>query len=121
MKKILYLMIGLMVAACAGERGERETLRRAEALLDDSPDEALAVLDRAADSTAAYSRADRMRYLLLRTQALYQESKPLDTITYMDDVLAYYRHHGNRKDRTQALYMMASIYRDRHNLSLIHI
>lgn len=115
MKKILYLMIGLMVAACAGERGERETLRRAEALLDGSPDEALAVLDRAADSTAAYSRADRMRYLLLRTQALYQESKPLDTITYMDDVLAYYRHHGNRKDRTQALYMMASIYRDRHN------
>ena len=129
MKQLLYLIIiYIVVAACSGQHEANGTLDRAAALLDNRPDTsvadaqldsrprmALTLLDSLASHTAQFPRAMRMRYLLLRAQALNKAYLPIDTIGYMNEVLDYYRTHGSQDEHAQALYMMGSIYRDRHN------
>ena len=58
---------------------------------------------------------DRMRYLLLRTQAMNKAFIMLDTIKYMDEVVCYYERHGTNADRVQAYYMQGSVCRDKHD------
>lgn len=129
MKQLLYLIIiYIVVAACSGQHEANSTLDRVATLLDNRPDTsvadaqldsrprmALTLLDSLAPYTAQFPRAMRMRYLLLRAQALNKAYLPIDTIGYMNEVLDYYRTHGSQDERAQALYMMGSIYRDRHN------
>lgn len=129
MKQLLYLIIiHIVVAACSGQHETNSTLNRVATLLDNRPDTsvtdaqldsrprmALTLLDSLAPHTAQFPRAMRMRYLLLRAQALNKAYLPIDTIGYMNEVLDYYRTHGSQDEHAQALYMMGSIYRDRHN------
>ena len=59
-----------------------------------------------------------MRYLLLQAEAMNKAYLPLDSITYIDEVLDYYLSHGNRDERMRACYLMGSVWRDRGNSPL---
>lgn len=118
MKRLLY-WVGLLIGitACVNPKGE-EVLAEAERLVQASPDSALLVLEQAKKEAATYSRRNRMRYLLLRAEAMNKAYFPLDSITYMDEVLDYYLSHGNRDERMRACYLMGSVWRDRRNSPL---
>ena len=109
------LLIG--ITACVNPKGE-EVLAEAERLVQASPDSALLVLEQAEKETATYPHRNRMRYLLLRAEAMNKAYLPLDSITYMDEVLDYYLSHGNRDERMRACYLMGSVWRDRRNSPL---
>ena len=109
------LLIG--ITACVNPKG-KEVLAEAERLIRTSSDSALLVLEQAKKEAATYSRRNRMRYLLLRAEAMNKAYLPLDSITYMDEVLDYYLSHGNRDERMRACYLMGSIWRDRRNSPL---
>ena len=118
MKKLLYWAIWLIgITACVNPKG-KEVLAEAERLVQASPDSALLVLEQAEKETATYPHRNRMRYLLLRAEAMNKAYLPLDSITYMDEVLDYYLSHGNRDERMRACYLMGSVWRDRGNSSL---
>ena len=118
MKKLLYWAIWLIgITACVNPKG-KEVLAEAERLMQASPDSALLVLEQAKKEAATYSRRNRMRYLLLRAEAMNKAYFPLDSITYMDEVLDYYLSHGNRDERMRACYLMGSVWRDRRNSPL---
>lgn len=118
MKKLLYWAIWLIgITACVNPKG-KEVLAEAERLMQASPDSALLVLEQAKKEAATYSRRNRMRYLLLRAEAMNKAYLPLDSITYMDEVLDYYLSHGNRDERMRACYLMGSVWRDRGNSPL---
>lgn len=106
------LLIG--ITACVNPKGE-EVLAEAERLVQASPDSALLVLEQAEKETATYPHRNRMRYLLLQAEAMNKAYFPLDSITYMDEVLDYYLSHGNRDERMRACYLMGSVWRDRRN------
>ena len=118
MKRLLY-WVGLLIgiSACVNPKGE-EVLAEAERLIRTSSDSALLVLEQAKKEAATYSRRNRMRYLLLRAEAMNKAYFPLDSITYMDEVLDYYLSHGNRDERMRACYLMGSVWRDRRNSPL---
>ena len=118
MKRLLY-WVGLLIgiSACVNPKGE-EVLAEAERLVQASPDSALLVLEQAEKETATYPHRNRMRYLLLRAEAMNKAYFPLDSITYMDEVLDYYLSHGNRDERMRACYLMGSVWRDRRNSPL---
>ena len=109
------LLIG--ITACVNPKGE-EVLAEAERLVQASPDSALLVLEQAEKETATYPHRNRMRYLLLQAEAMNKAYFPLDSITYMDEVLDYYLSHGNRDERMRACYLMGSVWRDRRNSPL---
>ena len=70
MKKLLYWAIWLIgITACVNPKG-KEVLAEAERLMQASPDSALLVLEQAKKEAATYSRRNRMRYLLLRAEAM---------------------------------------------------
>lgn len=118
MKKLLYWAIWLIgITACVNPKG-KEVLAEAERLVQASPDSALLVLEQAEKETATYPHRNRMRYLLLRAEAMNKAYLPLDSITYMDEVLDYYLSHGNRDERMRACYLMGSVWRDRGNSPL---
>ena len=118
MKKLLYWAIWLIgITACVNPKG-KEVLAEAERLVQASPDSALLVLEQAEKETATYPHRNRMRYLLLRAEAMNKAYFPLDSITYMDEVLDYYLSHGNRDERMRACYLMGSVWRDRRNSPL---
>ena len=118
MKKLLYWAIWLIgITACVNPKSE-EVLAEAERLVRTSPDSALLVLEQAEKEATTYLRRNRMRYLLLRVEAMNKAYLPLDSITYMDEVLDYYLSHGNRDERMRACYLMGSVWRDRGNSPL---
>lgn len=118
MKRLLY-WVGLLIGitACVNPKG-KEVLAEAERLVQASPDSALLVLEQAEKETATYPHRNRMRYLLLQAEAMNKAYFPLDSITYMDEVLDYYLSHGNRDERMRACYLMGSVWRDRGNSPL---
>ena len=118
MKRLLY-WVGLLIGitACVNPKG-KEVLAEAERLVQASPDSALLVLEQAEKETATYPHRNRMRYLLLQAEAMNKAYLPLDSITYMDEVLDYYLSHGNRDERMRACYLMGSVWRDRRNSPL---
>lgn len=115
MRRLLY-WIGLLIGitACVNPQGE-DVLAEAERLMQAYPDSALSLLEQAEKESAVYSRRNRMRCRLLQAEAMNKAYFPLDSITYMDEVLDYYLSHGNRDERMRACYLMGSIYRDRGN------
>ncbi|HJD11529.1 MAG TPA: hypothetical protein H9922_10380 [Candidatus Phocaeicola caecigallinarum] len=118
MKKLLYWTIWLIgITACVNPKG-KEVLAEAERLVQASPDSALLVLEQAEKEATTYSRRNRMRYLLLQAEAMNKAYLPLDSITYIDEVLDYYLSHGNRDERIRACYLMGSVWRDRGNSPL---
>ncbi|MBQ7419194.1 MAG: hypothetical protein IJV17_00475 [Prevotella sp.] len=84
-----------------------------ELIEDGYPDSAMLLLDEVQKEDL--SKKYRMKYELLRTQAMNKAYVPLDSITVMDTVLEYYELHGNQEDIMMANYMAGCVQRDRGN------
>lgn len=110
------LLIVLLVSACTQSHEDR--LRKIEDVLNVHPDSAWVMLCQDSAYLDKYSKCDRMKYLLLRTEAMNKLFYAMDTIRYMDDVLGYYYSHGSEEEKAQANYMMGSVYRDKGNSPL---
>lgn len=111
--KILFSLLLSMPLICACTPSHKERLRKIEGVLNAHPDSAWMMLCQDSIHFDNYSKRDRMKHLLLRAEAMSKLFYPMDTITYMDDVLDYYSSHGSAEEKAQANYMMGSVYRDR--------
>jgi tetratricopeptide (TPR) repeat protein len=100
----------LTVAGCG--HSYPPSLRLADSLMDSRPDSALAVLDAARGQTAGAPEAVRMRYQLLRHQAMNKAYVPFTTDSVMLVVADYYDRHGTANDRLLAHYLLGCVYRD---------
>lgn len=109
----LYLIIVAVAAAVLGGCSGGQTARRldsAEALMQDSPDSALAVL-RTVDTTAM-RRAVRARYALLLSQAYDKNYIDLTSDSLISIASSYYASHGDKRSRMLSLYYHARIGRN---------
>ena len=106
---ILLLMAVLSLCAC-GDRTAQRMLQRAEATMNDNPSEAIALLDSIGDS--GLSRSQRMRRLLLLTNA----QNKCDTVFRSDSIqrmlVDYYEDHGTANERMLAHYLLGRAYYD---------
>ena len=101
----------LLMAGCGGGRGP-QALVLADSLMNSRPDSALAVLEGAEGQMAGESRSVRMRYQLLRHQAMNKAFVPFTSDSLMLDVADYYDSHGNDNERMLAHYLLGCVYRD---------
>ena len=114
MKVILYLLFILSVVSCTFS-SEPEVLSEAEKLMEDRPDSSLALLNKNQSDVGSYSKKYRMKYYLLRAEAMNKAYVMMDTLQNLPEVLAYYQSHGTAGDMMAANYVMGSVYRDRGN------
>lgn len=106
---ILLLSVVLSLCAC-GDRTAQRMLERAEASMNENPSEAIALLDSIGDD--GLSRSQRMRRLLLLTNA----QNKCDTVFRSDSIqrllVDYYESHGTANERMLAHYLLGRAYYD---------
>ena len=97
MRKLLYIIITtIILAACVGNGKERAALDAAQAIINDRPDSALAILENL--DYESLGERDKACYGLLLTKAMYRCSKNSDNDAFIDRSINYYQQKGNFVD-----------------------
>ena len=116
MIRILYLIIGLCVAvvmsSCHRNRLAQDVLNRADSLMEEHADSAMALLRHDSVTFLRTTQQLRMAYILSKTEA---EDKLY--ITHRSDsamqlAVKYFDRHGTALQRTRAWYLLGRIYCD---------
>ena len=114
MQKLLYIIIvsTIVLAACVGNEKERAALDAAQAIINQRPDSALAILDSLELSSQEFSRSTFRRWQLMRLMA----QNKCDTVFRSDSlqlILAdYYDRHGTPNEKMWAHYLLGRAYYD---------
>ena len=100
---IIAVVITLIMAVSCGHRPTRDALERADALIDEHEDSALAVLQ-TIDTTRLSGRRDRALYGLLMTQALVKLHEPVTSDSLIAPAARYFAAGNDRHHAMRALY-----------------
>ena len=104
LKRLLHIIFVLLLLCACGNRDAQRMLDRAEAVMSDNPSEAITILDSIGDD--GLSRSQRMRRLLLLTNA----QNKCDTVFRSDSIqkllVNYYANHGIANEKMLAYYLL---------------
>ena len=107
---LILLLVAVLLFCTCGDRTVQRMLDRAETVMNENPSEAIAVLDSIGDD--GLSRSQRMRRLLLLTNA----QNKCDTVFRSDSIqrllVDYYESHGTANERMLAHYLLGRAYYD---------
>ena len=81
---------------------------------DDSAKVAIRMLDGVKPQLLEFSKAQKMRYELLRHKAMNKACITFTSDSVMKEVVDYYDHHGSANERMLANYVLGCVYRDMH-------
>ena len=110
---LLTLLLLSFLSCRRSDDGALSLLNRAQLIMEEHYDSSLVLLDSIRHPEQHLSEADYMRYLMSRVEAMNKAYMPIDTFSYMPQVVEYYQHHGTPYEKTNSLYLMGSIFRDR--------
>ena len=99
------------VLSYADDSAVMEELDWAEAVMEEHPDSALALLD-TLDRSRLTTREARARHALLYSQALDKNYIELTTDSIIRPAAQYYARHGSPNDRLKAQYYLGCIFRN---------
>ncbi|MCC8038432.1 MAG: hypothetical protein LIP02_09955 [Bacteroidales bacterium] len=113
MEKLKWILLMFVAAVtfggCAGRHTPAwERLDTAQALLEEHPDSALAIIE-AIDPTKLGGAEERGRYSLLHAMAIDKCGIDTTDASLIAPALSRYRHHGTADDRLKALYYAGRI------------
>lgn len=109
---LLYISVIAVLASCGDGEAARGVLRRADSLMEEHTDSAMALLRRDSVILVHAPKLERMAYILSRTEA---EDKLY--ITHRSDsamqlAVKYFDRHGTALQRTRAWYLLGRVYCD---------
>ena len=116
-KVIFILLIIMILTSCAGNRKYDDLMQRADSIMnvnDDSAKVAIRMLDGVKPQLPEFSKAQKMRYELLRHKAMNKACITFTSDSVMKEVVDYYDHHGSANERMLANYVLGCVYRDLH-------
>ena len=104
----------LLLSACSGGRrgAMLSQLETVDSLMDSHPDSALVLLNGMRTTMDGESKAVRMRYQLLRHQAMNKTYVSFTSDSLMLLVSDFYDRHGSANERMLAHYLLGCVYRD---------
>lgn len=109
---LLYISVIAVLASCGDGEAARGVLRRADSLMEEHTDSAMALLRRDSVMLVHAPKPQRMAYILSKTEA---EDKLY--ITHRSDsamqlAVKYFDRHGTALQRTRAWYLLGRVYCD---------
>ena len=117
-EKVIFLLLIIMIlTSCAGNRKYDDLMQRADSIMnvnDDSAKVAIRMLDGVKPQLLEFSKAQKMRYELLRHKAMNKACITFTSDSVMKEVVDYYDHHGSANERMLANYVLGCVYRDMH-------
>ena len=120
-KVIFLLFIIMLLASCAGNRKYDDLMQRADSIMnvnDDSAKVAIRMLDGVKSQLPEFSKAQKMRYELLRHKAMNKAYISFTSDSIMKEIVDYYDRHGSANERMLANYVLGCVYRDMHEVPL---
>ena len=115
MKKLLYLIIGVVLLMACSERQEYfGMLERAKTLMHDEPDSALMIIDSLGQHEAEFGKNFRMRYRLHRLNALNKVDTLFRSVDEAKELADYFDDHGTPNEQMLAYYLLGRAYYDIH-------
>ena len=115
MKKLLYLIIGVVLLMACSERQEYvRMLEQAKALMHDEPDSALMIIDSLGQHEAEFGKSFRMRYRLHRLNALNKVDTLFCSTDEAKELAEYFDDHGTPNEQMLAYYLLGRAYYDIH-------
>ena len=121
-EKVIYLLLILLIlASCAGNRKYDDLMQRADSIMnvnDDSAKVAIRMLDGVKSQLPEFSKAQKMRYELLRHKAMNKAYISFTSDSIMKEIVDYYDRHGSANERMLANYVLGCVYRDMHEVPL---
>ena len=109
----------MLLASCAGNRKYDDLMQRADSIMnvnDDSAKVAIRMLDGVKSQLPEFSKAQKMRYELLRHKAMNKAYISFTSDSKMKEVVDYYDRHGSANERMLANYVLGCVYRDMHEV-----
>ena len=121
-EKVIFLLLIIMIlTSCAGNRKYDDLMQRADSMMDvddDSAKVAIRILDGVKPQLLEFSKAQKMRYELLRHKAMNKAYISFTSDSIMKEVVDYYDRHGSANERMLANYVLGCVYRDMHEVPL---
>ena len=115
MKKLLYLIIGVVLLMACSERQEYvRMLEQAKTLMHDEPDSALMIIDSLGQHEAEFGKSFRMRYRLHRLNALNKVDTLFRSTDEAKELAEYFDDHGTPNEQMLAYYLLGRAYYDIH-------
>lgn len=111
----------MILTSCAGNRKYDDLMQRADSIMnadDDSAKVAIRMLDGVKPLLLEFSKAQKMRYELLRHKAMNKAYISFTSDSIMKEVVDYYDRHGSANERMLANYVLGCVYRDMHEVPL---
>ena len=117
LKTAVILCIVTLLAACGGAMRYEAELDRAEALMEERPDSALAILEsvKPADIASIESEEERARFALLYSQALDKNYIDLTTDSIISIAVEYYNNNGTPYQQFLSLFYLGRVNENAKN------
>ena len=107
------LMIVVCLTGCRHGNATDSMLARIQQLLDsDSAYAAASLINESEAQAATFSKAQRMRFQLLKAEVMNKTWVDFTSDSIMTSVVAYYDKTGNPNERMLAHYLLGCVYRD---------
>lgn len=106
----LYIIAAILLLTACNGSGMRTELQNIDEIIETSPDAALTLLNKYGKNKDTWSKADRMRYELIRTKALYKTGVTVRSDSSISEIVSYFDHRGNSNERVLAHYLLGRTY-----------
>lgn len=109
MRNVIYtLFIIMALAACNSHQGTRTQLDKAEALMTEQPDSALATLQHV-DEAQLTTNSLQARFALLLSMALDKNYIDVASDSLIRPAVEYYENHGSDREKMLTCYYLANV------------
>lgn len=108
---ILSVVLSLLLSTCGGEMRYEGELNQAEALMEEHPDSALAILNSVRPSSIASieNEEERARFALLYSQALDKNYIDLASDSIISIAVDYYNNNGSPEQQFLSLFYLGRV------------
>ena len=104
---LCYVICLLLLVGCSSRQAV-EDIARAESIVQESPAEALAIME-SVDYSALRTEKDRARYALVYSEAYYYNDIEVMADTLTQPMMHYYLESDNHAERARAMYQHALV------------
>lgn len=111
-KTILLFLALLLLSSCGRNSRLSEQLDHISSVGDRDPELAIQMLDSLNSSVRSASKKIQARYDLLDVKMRDKANITATSNLEINNVVAYYDKHGNRRQRAEAYYYAGCVYRD---------
>lgn len=109
---IITMLLLLLFVSCTENKEANALFTTVDSLLEEHPDSALSMLNRAYNNKGEWRKSQQMRYELLRAKAQNKAYVDFTTDSIMKEVAEYYDNHGTANEQMEAHYLLGCTYRD---------